>query len=99
MRVQLDQFTVTQFRQVAGARLLRCTARDLVDAAGCSMNAGSFMAFAGVAPIEDVDAAIGAVAEVDSAEPLIAEEEVVAAVLADISGATALKDLLIGPAA
>ena len=59
------------------------------------MNAGGFVAFAGVAPVENVNAAVGAVAQVDAAEPAVAEEQAVVAVFADVAGAAAFEDFLI----
>ena len=59
------------------------------------MNAGGFVAFAGVAPVEDVHTAVGAVTQVDAAEPAVAEEQAVVAMFADVAGAAALEYFLI----
>ena len=75
VRMQFHQFAHAQLRQIADIRLLRLAVGDFVDAARRAVHAGALVAFAGVAPVEDEDAAVGAVAEVDAAEPRVAEEE------------------------
>ena len=51
------------------------------------MDAVVLVALAGVAPVEDEHAAVGAVAEVDAAEPGVAGEEHVGLVPADVAAA------------
>ena len=99
VKVQLDQVADCQLRQIADRWRLRLAVGDLENAAGGAMDAGAFVAFAGVAPVEDEDAAVGAVAQVDAAEPGVAEEQAVVAVFADVAGAAALEDFLICAAA
>ena len=48
---------------------------DLVDAAAGAVDAGVLVAFAGVGPVEDVDGAVGAGADVDAAEQRVGGEE------------------------
>jgi len=74
-------------------------ASDFVDSTGGSMYAGGFVAFAGVAPVEDVHAAVGPITQVDAAKPFVAEEKGVFAVLADVPRSAALEDFLICAAA
>ena len=57
------------------------------------------MAFTGVGPIEDVNAPIGAVIEVNAAEPGIVEFHEIGLVFADSSGPSALEAFLVDAAA
>ena len=51
------------------------------------------VALAGIAPVEDEHAAVGAVAQVDAAEPGIGREEDVGLVAADVAAARAFEPL------
>ena len=63
------------------------------------MDAVVLVALAGVAPVEHEDAAVGAVAEVDAAEPGVAGEEDVGLVAADVAAPVALEPLDVDPPA
>src|SRR4051794_9819020 len=60
------------------------------------MDAGAFVAFAGVAPIEDVDASVWTIAEIDAAKPIVAEKQAIVAMFANVAGAAAFQNFLIG---
>ncbi len=63
------------------------------------MDALVVVALAGIAPVEDVHAAVGSVAQVDAAEPRVLGEEDVRLVAADVSAALALEPLDVHPPA
>ena len=63
------------------------------------MNAGGFVALAGVAPVEDEAAAVGAGADFDAAKPWIVAEEDIGLVFANVAAAIALQTLHVGASA
>ena len=79
--------------------LLRLAVADAEDATTRAMDAGGLVAFAGVAPVEDEAAAIGAGAEFDATEPRIVAEKDIGLVFANVAAAVALQALHIGAAA
>src|SRR5262249_9031048 len=80
-----------------GPGLIRAGVSQLVDAAGLTMDAISivFVTFARVGPIQHVNAAIGAVVEVNTSEPRVFKFHEIGLVFADGSGTDALETFLI----
>jgi len=82
--------------------LLSCQRRDLLavcdfeDPSAGAVDAGVFVALAGVGPVEEIDGAVGAGGEVDAAEEGVAGEEEVLTVFGDVAGALAFEDFLVG---
>src|SRR5438067_1333633 len=63
------------------------------------MDAVVFMAFAGVGPVDDIDRAVGAVVEIDAAEPGVGGLGDVGFVAGDVAAAFALEPIDIDAAA
>jgi hypothetical protein len=95
VRVQFHQIALAEFRKVANFDSLRFAVSEFIDAAAGTMDAGAFVTFAGIAPIENEHAAIGAVTEFHAAKPGIAREEKVGAVPPNVTGTVAFEDFLI----
>ena len=72
---------------------------DPVDAAAGAVHASAVVALAGVAPVEDEAAAVGAGADLDAAEPGVVAEEDVGLVAADVAGPQAFQAFDVGAAA
>ena len=85
--VQGDQLALVELRQVADRDARGLPVSDLVDPARGAVDAVVVVALAGVAPVEDEDAAVGPVAQVDAAEPGVGGEEDVGLVAADVAAA------------
>src|SRR6266487_6188864 len=99
MLMQLHQLRHTQPGEISDFRTLRLAAGDFVDAARRAMDAGGFVTFAGIAPVEHEHATIRTVTEFHAAEPGITKEQAVFSMLADVTGAGAFQDFLIRPEA
>ncbi len=91
--MQRDELAFREPRQIAGRHAVWAPVRDLVDPARGAVDAVALVALAGVAPVEDEDAAVGAVAQVDAAEPGVGREEDVGLVAADVAAARSLEPL------
>ena len=63
------------------------------------MDAVAVVAIAGVAPIEDKNAAVGSVAQINAAEPWVGREEHIRLMAADVAAAGTLEPLDVHPAA
>src|SRR5207253_11472759 len=68
---------------------------DLVEAAVRAVDLIEIVAFTGIGPVGDEDAAVGAVVQGDAAEPGVISKEEIAAVVGDVAGATAFEDVLV----
>ena len=72
---------------------------DFVDPAIGAVDFLVVVTLPGVGPVADIDAAIGAIGEVNAAEPGIVGEHKIAAMAAHVAGAFALEDVVVHPAA
>src|SRR5262245_6167387 len=99
MRVQFDQLARTESGEVANFDAFWFAVGDLIDASAGAVNAGAFMAFAGVAPVEHEHSTIGPITEFHASEPRIASQEKGRPVASDVAGAPAFEDFLVHAAA
>ena len=86
-----DELGVGESREIGFLGTRGVAVGDFVDTSGGAVNAVVFVAFSDVAPIENVDAAIGAGLNFDGAEPRIIRPHEVGGVLADVAAAPALE--------
>ena len=91
--MQRDEIALLQLRHVANIDGRRLPVREPVDPARGTMDAVVVVALAGIAPVEDEHAAIGAISEVDAAEPGIGREEDVGLVPPDVAAARSFEPL------
>ncbi|SVB38950.1 uncharacterized protein METZ01_LOCUS191804, partial [marine metagenome] len=86
--MKLGQLLIAQLADVALPRF-RFAKRNLVNPAGVLTGIAGVMAFAGVGPVADVHAAVGAVGESDAHEPRVARARHVGRVAGGVAAALA----------
>ena len=82
--------------EIAQIWLLGRALADPIDAPAAAVDAAVIVAFAGVAPVEQVGGTFRPLLDVDAAEPLVAGEEDVILVLADVATAVSLEPFYVG---
>ena len=96
VREEHDEFGVGEFGNVADFRRGGLAVSDFVNAAAGAVNAVVLVAFTNVRPVEHEDAAVGAVAEIDAAEPRVGGREKIRRVFADVAAAAAFEAVHVG---
>ena len=94
-----DQSGVVEFGDIMHLGLGRLAVGDFVNAAAGAVDAVVVVAFADVGPVDEEDAAVGAVGEVEAAEPRVGGGEKIGGVLADVAGAVAFEEVRVHAAA
>ena len=97
--MKFHQFLRAQVPEIARFDAPWLTVTNLVDPPAGAMDAGAFVAFARVAPVEHEHAAIGTVTEFHAAEPGIARKQKIRPMPSDVTRAAAFEDFLIHAAA
>ena len=99
--LQANEFGIVELGEIRGGRsspppALPCV-RDLVDSPRRAMHAVVFVTLADVRPVGQEHAAVGAIGELDAAEPGIGGEQKVGLVLAHVRSALALERIAVEP--
>src|SRR5207253_885667 len=93
---KLRHIQISQFRRL---RRRKCAIPNPINPPRAPRHAAGLVAFAGVVPVEDVDAAVGAHGQVDAAEVRVVGLEDVGFVFGDVAGAAALQSFDVDAAA
>src|SRR5690349_22422260 len=91
----LDEATGIDLLKRRDLRSARGAVGNLVDPSARAVNAGALVTLPCVAPIQDINAAVRAVAQFQAAEPRIAREEKVRSVTPDITRAAAFENVFV----
>ena len=84
VEIQLGEFRIRLLRQIKCCRVLRLIVNDLKNPPVRRIGNLIVVAFAGVGPVADVDAAVGAIFHHQAAEPRVVGEQKIRGMLGDI---------------
>ena len=95
MRLERNQLSVRLGEQIYRFGRVGFAMREFIDATAGPMDPIVIMAFAGIAPIRDVDSAILPCDQIHPAKPRIGYEAEVGSTLADIASPLSLQEIAI----